>query len=306
MKTNVFCLLLASFVLLLTAACNYPGNSTPVVITVVVQPTSIPPTEIAQAPSQVPPTQEATSTVGIPSTGEDTPAPNPPTQTVEPAGPQCTIQQNVNLRKGPGKVYDPPVTSFAKGAVVIPTGYQAQGFPGGAWVQVNDPASNTTGWISAGPQFIVCTVDMTALGTADFPPTPKPSIPTVTNSQPQGVFDGFTWKLHFSPSSYLMRMEVFTGDGGKKDGDHIQQVVFTVRDSGGNVVREQVEDHAPYCVFGGTDGCANWPKSNGKYTWGNGKPEVKDGETYNVNIDATADDGVTFANWHFDLKVDLP
>ena len=301
MKTHIFRLLFSSFLLLLMSACNLPGAPTPAVITVVVQPSSIPPTEIAQATEPAPPA--ATSTVGIPSTGEDTPVPNPPT---EQAGPQCTVQQNLNLRPGPGKVYDPPITTLAKGAVVIPTGYQEQGFPGGSWIQVSDPASNTTGWVSAGPQFITCTVDMTTLQAADFPPTPKPAVPVVTNSQPQGSFDGFTFKLHFSAASYLLRLEVFTGDDGKKDGDHIHQVVFTVRDSHGNVVREQVEDHAPYCVFGGTDGCANWPKSNGKYTWGDGKPEVKDGETYKVNIDAENEDGSRSANWHFDLKVDLP
>lgn len=292
-RFSLFCLI--ALALQLAGCAQAP---TPMVITVVVPATAIPATGSTTAPTTgLPPTATLADVATLTNTVPPTPA--PPTATV---GPQCTIKQNVNFRYGPGKAYDPPIDALTAGTVVLPQSYQAQGFPGGNWVQVINPGNQKTGWVSAGTDFITCTIDLTSLPTSIAPPTPTPSAPIITNSQPQGDFTGFVGKLHFS-NTFLVSLEVYQ-KGGKKDGDNIQQVTFTISDPDGTV-RVQKEQNAPYCVFGGGSTCAAWPRQDGKYAWTSNGPLVKDGDKYTINIDVEAKDGSN-ANWHFDTTINLP
>ncbi len=288
-KIAVFVFLLAS----MSLACGLPQGAaaptqTPVVVTVVVEPSATP----AAAAS---PTAAATPT-------------NAPTATLPgptaTSAPQCTIQKVVNFRRGPGTAYNPPLRAFQAGATVNPQGYNPTGIPGGAWVQVVDPASNQVGWVSAGTEFITCSIDITALPAVAVEPPPPPQRPTVSNSQPDGSANGLTAEFIYSPE-FLLRLAVRV-DGGSSDGEGVKQVVFTVVDKKTKQqVYERTERNAGYCIFGGGEpNCNPWPVTNYAITWGDGGPAVVDG-VYNVRMAAEGNNGES-GNWNFDLTVDVP
>ena len=89
--------LLALGLLMLAGACVLPSalQPTPIVITA-----TFPPTTETAGPS-------ATVPAEIPAT--------PTTSAVSTAEPVCTVLQNVNLRKGPGTAYNPPITALETG-----------------------------------------------------------------------------------------------------------------------------------------------------------------------------------------------
>jgi hypothetical protein len=225
-------------------------------------------------------------------------------------GPQCTAMLNLNFYAGPGSVYDLSGPIILKDAVVIPKGYQKVGFPGGSWVQVINPAGNKLGWVYDGPNYLTCTIDISTLPKADFPPTPRPTLtptlsaPNVSNTPPNGALDNFIWKL--DPSGIFgMRLEVYLV-GGKKDGDHIKTVTFTVKSSDGKNLVTQKESSAPYCLFGGDNTCAPWPMKNGRRVWPVTGQEVKSG-SYPIDIEVETDDPSVFGSWNnFKMVVKFP
>lgn len=286
-----------SVVMLSALACVSPVSNaptaTPQVITVVV--------EATQAPSPTAsPTQPATATPSFTAT------PPPPTATT---GPQCTVLQRLNFRSGPGTAFNPPLGVLDKDTVVAAQAFNPTGFPGGSWVQVVNPANNQVGWVSAGAQFVNCNFDLTSLPSVAVSPPPTPRPPSVSNSQPQGTFDGFDYELIFSTSSLLriaLRVEDLPGDA---DGDGVTQVKFIVQTQDGNPVYETTEGKAAFCIFGGDNpGCNPWPVTNYQLTWGAGGPALTDG-TYKVRIEAEGVDsfGTTiYGNWRFDVTLDVP
>lgn len=311
MKRYLFVFAVCTSLALLSQACTpaqVQVTNQPQLITVVVEvtPTPQPQAEatteniaVSEAPIPVTDAQETTAAQEATTPAEPAAAENANTD------PQCTVLQNVNFRKGPGKVFDPPFDAIVKDTVVIPQGFAAQGFPGGSWVQVLNPQTNQTGWISAGDQFVRCTIDLTTLAPVEIPPTP--AFLRIRNSKPDGSPNGLTGKIHFS-SRDLIRMEVY-GPDGNKDGDQIQDVRFLIRDeSGSTTFYDHTENNAPYCIFGGDSTCSPWPQQDGVYVWGDGGEPVQNGATYQVDIFATqADtDGSVQGNWSFTITVDLP
>jgi hypothetical protein len=260
---------------------------TPVVITVVVPPSETPTPDAPAVPSDTPPPA-------------DTPAPPPPTATT---GPQCTVLQRLNFRKGPGTAFNPPIDVLDKAAVVTPVGFSANGFPSGSWVQAVD-AAGRTGWVSAGTQFISCNVDVNSLPAVAVEPPPAPRPPSVSNSQPQGTFDGFEYELIFSSRS-LLRIAL-RATGTSNDGDGVKQVKFIVQDKDGNPVYEKTEGKAAFCIFGGDDpSCNPWPVNQYQLTWGEGGPAAVNG-TYKVRIEAEGVDEFgsdIFGNWRFEVTL---
>jgi eukaryotic-like serine/threonine-protein kinase len=100
------------------------------------------------------------------------------TQPPPPAPAMACVVTNptLNVRRGPGIVYDPPIATLEMGAAVQPLAYTASGFPSGAWLLVEVDGSGVTGWISR--QFADCgTLDVTRLPGGEIPatPTPKPA-----------------------------------------------------------------------------------------------------------------------------------
>jgi hypothetical protein len=295
---------MCSLALLMLSACNLPGAPTAPAETQAI------PTDGATQTSQPAPSPSATAGQEAKATATEavaskTASPVPPATLAPSAtsGPECTTLSKLNLRTGPGTIYDIKVL-LAEGSVLIPENYQAKGFPQDSWVRVLNPASNQPGWVNAGTNYVRCTIDLSTLPGADFPPTPTPSEPQVKTSQPKGTFETFTWKLEKS-GSYLLRMNVFQGDG-QKDGDNIASVYFNVKKVNDNT--EQVnhtESNAPFCIFGGDDTCAPWPEKNGKRIWPNTGEIVESGD-YKVSIDAESKDGNYSGSWNFTLTITNP
>lgn len=308
------------FVLLwLLPACSMvPANQgTPVVITVLVpvenSPTPVPPTPVVitvLVPAGTNSSQNQATSTPQQSAASETPVPTPvPTAT---SGPTCTVLQKLNLRNGPGTAYNPPIGSLPVGAKLVPTGYNPQGTPGGAWVQVQIEGQNQIGWVSAGTQFVDCNLDLTLLSPVNVPPPPKPTPPKIGAGDVDGNnISSFRYSLDYNPN-YFVRLYAFRSDNpdekfkANKDGRDIESVHFfvTSRD-GGHTYYQRTERTAGYCIFGGGEpDCNPWVYEGGQYKWKEGGDPVQPGD-YTLNMDVTGTDGVV-GNWIIKIHIDLP
>src|SRR5215208_7218194 len=91
---------------------------------------------------------------------------------------QCSVLKDLNLRIGPGTAYRPIIRVLPSNSIVTPLGYAPQGFRGGDWAYVQNTTTSDKGWVSAGPQFISCNIELSSLPPVDFgtprpPPLPK-------------------------------------------------------------------------------------------------------------------------------------
>ncbi|MDK1046317.1 MAG: SH3 domain-containing protein [Anaerolineales bacterium] len=120
-------------------------------LTAAAQPSNTP------VPSELSPT--ATDTAAVP-TGTPTEIAN------------CLVVSNfLNLRSGPGVVYDPPIKTLSNGTVLLPFAKNGNG----SWLEVKLQGESTTGWVSASGQFISCNFDPSGLSLGQIPPTPTPT-----------------------------------------------------------------------------------------------------------------------------------
>lgn len=247
--------------------------------------------------------------------------------------PTCTTVTGVNIRSGPGTAYEPPVDTLPGGATLVPIGYVARGFPQGEWLQVQIATTGQTAWVSAGTQFVSCTVSPASLPVpAAIPPTPRPTAtptplpatatptravaglpPNVTNDIPGGECertDNIKTRIQEDPN-FLYRVYARDDRAGENDGDGIDFVRFTIFGPDGEVYKRE-EGTAGYCIFGGGEPiCNNWRfNDQGQFTWGQGGPVVSPG-TYQVFIEVVSlePDPATesnVCNWNFDMTVTLP
>jgi hypothetical protein len=275
---------------------------------------------------------QPTSTSALPTTALPgvTDTPGLPTATAAPVGnaPSCTVLSGVNLRSGPGTAYEPPVGSVGPNTILRPLAYVPSGFPQGAWLQVEVVGAGQVAWVSAGPQFVRCTVDPASLpGPATIPPTPRPPAtntppPTATPQQVAnlppdlrnvsggaGCLDDEEINSDFQTDSrFLLRIfaELFDPPADESgDGAGIERVEFFVRESG----YSHTERTAGYCIFmGGEPTCRDWPRNGlGQLTWGEGGPVVVDGD-YNIDVTVFPKEE-TFTsecNWTISLTIDVP
>lgn len=71
--------------------------------------------------------------------------------------------------------------------------------------------------------------------------------------------------------SLVFQVEVFDETVGKRDGDGIASVTFSISDESGKVVHQRTETTAGYCVFGGGEpDCTVWQFSKQGYRWPGG------------------------------------
>lgn len=135
-----------------------------------------------------------------PAQPSDTPTPLEPSPTatntpvtpteVPTEAPSCIVVANaLNLRYGPGVVYKPPLQTLPAGTVLLPFAKNDDG----SWLEVQLEGESTTGWVSAGGQFISCNFDPSGLLQGQIPPTPTPaptSTPKLTdNPTPSPTFE---------------------------------------------------------------------------------------------------------------------
>lgn len=289
----------ASILLIAQLSCNYA--LTAVTDTPLATPTSAEQTPASlTSPSPPPPTPtlpEATSTITPPSTALPSATP----------GPQCIVLQDLNLRSGPGTAYNPPIRALPAQTKLTPTGFNPEGIPGGSWAQVKDEANNQIGWVSAGTQFISCNIDLATLPSVVVPPPPPPPPPNAENSDPDGTFpENLIFEADFD-SQYLLRLYAYDENSGStEDGAGISAVIFTVTDANNNILLENSEETAGFCIFGGGEpNCNPWTFEDFVYKWAPGGAVVEDG-TYNLEVkvileDVNSDQG----RWDYTLTIDV-
>ena len=277
----------------------------------------------ASTPSSIPVTGENTATEAGP-TATEQPTSTPiiiiqevtvtsPAPTSEPS---CTVlQDNLNLRSGPGTAYRPPITSLPINSEVTPLGFAPKGIPSGSWAYVQDSASQDKGWVNAGPQYIACNVDVTALSQMAFDPPSPPALPDTSQASPGpgtcgqgGIFsdngvDVYDCAVEFLDNGFIQFKVLKNGGEIGRDGG-VQNVNFSVAQNG-DTVYNHTESNAPYCIFGGDDRCNSWVLEDYIYKWEAGGQLVEKKE-YTVSITATLDDPSVNLFWSADIRIILP
>ena len=270
-----------------------------------------------------PPTEAAT-----PTTAAAAPSPTAAPITASPtaAAGLCRVIGGVNLRPGPGVVYNPPLASLGPDTQLTPLAYVPVGYPQGPWLLAQVQPTGQLGWVSALPQYLACDSDPALLPPPDvIPPTPVPpptavpptptrplasAPPDIDNDAPGGNFpsDNVLGEVIVNPT-FLFRMDVRDLTFGNHEGAGINFAEFSITGDGVDYFRR--EGTAGYCVFGGGEPTCNpWPTDDqGRYTWGEGGPLVQNGEYFaSITVDAQRDDpefGNSW-NWNFPFRVTLP
>jgi len=161
---------------LILAACNRPD---------LVDPTSTPtprPLTLQEIETAVVATLAAEGEQTAEVRPSDSPIPPQPSPTTSdtPSGPtetttevpSCLVVSNfLNLRSGPGVVYDPPIQTLTGGTALLPFAKNADG----SWLNVQLQGESVTGWVSASGQFVSCNFDPANLPLGQIPPTPTPT-----------------------------------------------------------------------------------------------------------------------------------
>ncbi len=161
---------------LLLVACNRPDLLSD-------SPTSTPrPLTLEEIETVVVATLVAEGEMTAAARPSDTPVPAGPSPTpTDPSGvptelptelSNCLVVSNfLNLRDGPGVVYEPPLQTLTSGTVLIPFAKNGDG----SWLEVQVQGESTTGWVSADGQFISCNFDPSGLPQGQILPTPAPT-----------------------------------------------------------------------------------------------------------------------------------
>lgn len=109
--------------------------------------------------------------------------------------PLCVVLvPSLNLRGGPGLNYDPPLTTLQSGTRLIPLARNSTA----SWVRVQVEGGGSTGWVSAGTQFIACSVSLQTLPVGAIPPTYTPTATSIaTGAAPTATP---TWTATHTPT----------------------------------------------------------------------------------------------------------
>jgi len=299
---------------LVVFSCNLPERT---IIVTATPPPDQPATTVPQEPSptiaqpteiaSLPPTEAlASPTIAVDPATATPSATTLPTATT---GPQCTVLQNLNIRPGPGTAYRPPLTSLPKDTIVEPINYNPEGIPGGSWARVRDDTNDLTGWVSAGSQYISCTIDLTTLGSMDVDPPPPPAPPKTGNpTDIDGSCDA-PFECIVSVSDQSLIQFTLKRDGNTLTQDttiKVVQVQFNVT-QGGAQVYSRTEANSAYCIFGGDGPCTGWTLSDYVYQWPNGE-RVENG-TYQIEVLADLEndpDSITQIRWAANFTVNVP
>jgi hypothetical protein len=170
----------------LTAAAQTPQPPTPDAPTSSSTPTATgtPTPRVTPTPSNTPtPSATPTPTIdqqametavaatltALAPTHTSTPSVTPtPSLTPTPDALRCTVlAASLNLRYGPGAVYDPPIAVLAQNMELQPLARSENG-----WLEVRIAASGQTGWVSGDSQLVQCSAGIASLPLGVIPPTP--------------------------------------------------------------------------------------------------------------------------------------
>mgnify|MGYP001825885635 FL=1 len=158
------------------------------------------------------------------------------------------------------------------------------------------------------------------------PPSPTPlliavlpvdagggDVPNIRNSNPvkggrNVTLPGFVPDKAVEPMVYRDRIvcqaEVFDANVGANDGDGIENMIFTIVDSEGDLVHERTENHAGYCVFGGCEqDCNVLSLAEENPRWLGGASISSGLHDVSIEINPYAGHNVV---WMWSFEIDLP
>jgi hypothetical protein len=221
----------------------------------------------------------------------------------------CTVLQDLNLRAGPGRAYNPPIGALPVNTVFTPIAYQAVGVPGGSWVQVQ--TNGQKGWVSAGADFISCNFDLTSLPQVTVAPPPTPVPPRAQSSNEDGtcaqggIFDdeNHVYDCNVVFANGMPVQFQITKDGVEVGAGEVQNVVFRV-DRNGSTVYDNTESNMAYCLFGGDGPCNSWVLENYVYKWESGGNAIESGD-YDVDITANMENPSINIHWQATVTISL-
>ncbi len=148
--------------------------------------------------------------------------------TATPVALACTVQTNdLNMRSGPGVVYDPPLRKLSAGTPLRALARSTAA----DWIQVEVLPARTPGWLAT--RFVNCIGNVQSLPVGQIPPTPQPTQPpgearpahyvstTATGSGDGSLNAPWTLQQALSQPASLKPGDVVWLRGGTYTGTHI-------------------------------------------------------------------------------------
>lgn len=228
---------------------------------------------------------------------------------------QCSVLKDLNLRIGPGTAYRPVIRVLPANSIVTPLGYAPQGFRGGDWAYVQNTTTSDKGWVSAGPQFISCNIELASLPPVAFGTPPPPPLPKNAQAAPgpgtcgeggvpsdNGV-DVYDCIVNFQDNT-LIQLTILKNGQEIGESGGVQNVVFTVTQND-TPIYTHTENTYKYCIFGGDATCNEWLVEDYVYKWEAGGSTLQVG-TYKISIVPTLDDPSVNLFWSADVTIALP
>ncbi len=222
-----------------------------------------------------------------------------PTSTATPAQlatptPACAVTYagpgGLNLRPGPGTIYEPPIRTLPGGVRLIPLARS----PDGQWIQVQVWPSGERGWVSASPRFVQCNMPIGKLPVGEAPPTPTPTVTSTPSPLVVAIVRPKEGESHPATAELVFQVQAYDPAVGQRDGDGIAYVDMRILNSDGVEVHQRTERNAGYCAFGGGEpNCNVWAFAQHDYRWPNGEPIVSDMYTLMATVYAESGRTVT-------------
>ena len=113
-----------------------------------------------------------------PSPVTSTPTPEPPPTPIPTPDAVVVYEGGLNLRSGPGVIYDPPIGYLSYGEALTVTGR----ITSNKWIQVISVADpDKSGWASGLPQYVQINADLVDIPIVEAPSTPTPTKPLLAS-----------------------------------------------------------------------------------------------------------------------------
>ena len=245
---------------------------------------------------------------------------------------------SLNLRSGPGVIYEPPIGGIPRNAELIPLARNADA----TWIQIEVATSGRKGWVSSAPQYVDCTSDPADLPLGVIPPTPTATTPPTatptftptkiaavpTPTPPalvilpgggnQGPFEGDVvgeaGAFNVGSGQPTFRNRIYfrllvKERGRANDGDGVDRVEIRVvydPNNDGREVYSRTERTPGYCSFGGGEPNCNIVDIGRNARWPDTDIAIENGE-YEVNFTVVRDgENDPSANWRVPFVIDNP
>ncbi len=219
------------------------------------------------------PVQPATPTPPNTPTPQNTatvlPSPTPPpanTPTVENKVVMATVQENMNVRSGPGTNY------LVIGSATANNSSKVLGRnKDSSWIQVEYPSKDGKAWVLA--QLVTVTGDLNTVAVVEAPPPPVVSnpnpAPKPTSNKKEQPTAVPAPKFQFTPNAWYA-----------SENAGIVQVKGRIKDGGGNLVNgfSILADNGSFKVLSHPTGASRWYPDKGDGEWDIVFPNIRDAQ----------------------------